>query len=136
MPKRILVLNDSQEILQLFNDILEGEGGYEVRLLAALSTQTIDKVKEHEPDLIISDHVFGEEKIGWDVVQKIRMDRDLADVPVIICSAAVKELREMEGLLKEKNVGLLYKPFDIDELLALVKQQLGDEVVAERVAQT
>lgn len=123
MPKRILIVNDSQEILELFHEILHVEAGYQVELCSS-SPQMMEKVKEIKPDLIISDHVFGEEKIGWQFIQRLKMNRETADIPIIVCSGAVKELKEMEGYLVSKNIGLLYKPFDIDELLSLVSLKL------------
>ncbi len=125
MPKHILVINDTQEILELFNDILHEEAGYEVTLFS-FEPLMVEKVKEINPDLIISDHVFGEEKVGWQFLQRLKMDRETADIPMIICSGAIKELREMEGYLVSKDVGVLFKPFDVDELLELVKKKLGE----------
>jgi CheY-like chemotaxis protein len=123
--KRIMVINDTQEILELFRQILEEEAGYEVRL-SSFEPQMLEHVKEYKPDLIISDHVFGEEKIGWQFIQRLKMDRETATIPVIVCSGAIKELKEMEGYLTQKGIGVLYKPFDIDELLNLVEMKLAE----------
>jgi CheY-like chemotaxis protein len=128
LPKHILVVNDTQEILELFRAILEEEGGYKVTL-TSIKPQMLEMVKEIEPDLIISDHVFGDEKVGWQFIQRLKMDRQTANIPLIVCSGAIKELREMEGYLTSKDIGVLYKPFDVDELLLLVatKLQLQDK---------
>jgi CheY-like chemotaxis protein len=69
--KRILVINDTQEILELFKLILEEEAGHEV-VVDSYRPQMLEIIKEVEPDLIISDHVFGEEKIGWQLIQRRR----------------------------------------------------------------
>jgi CheY-like chemotaxis protein len=134
MPKRILVVNDTQEILELFEQILRGEGGYDVDL-CSYAPEMLTHVKEYKPDLIISDHVFGEERIGWQFIQRLHMDRDTANIPVIVCTGAVKEVREMEGYLTQKGVGLLFKPFDVDELLALVGSKLSESKAPEADAQ-
>jgi DNA-binding NtrC family response regulator len=130
LPKHIMVINDTQEILDLFREILQGEGGYEVTL-CGMKPHMIEDIKEVKPDLVISDHVFGEEKFGWQLVQRLKMDRETANIPIIICSAAVKEVREMEGFLTEKNIGILLKPFDVDELLDLVASKLDEGRRAE-----
>src|SRR5438093_5105395 len=116
-----MVINDTQEILELFREILVEEAGYEVTL-SSFEPLMMDRVKEIKPDLIISDHVFGEEKVGWQFLQRLKMDRETTGIPIIICSGAVRELKEMEGYLMSKNIGVLYKPFDIDELLNLVER--------------
>ena len=126
MSKHIVVINDTEEILELFKAILHEEAGYEVTLLS-FHPQIMGNIVELMPDLIISDHVFGEEKIGWQFIQKLKMVRETAHIPVIVCSGAVKELKEIEGYLTAKNVGILYKPFDVDELLALVEKQFDNQ---------
>jgi CheY-like chemotaxis protein len=122
-PRHIVVINDTEEILELFQLILHEEGGYKVTL-TSYQPHMIEFIKQADPQLIISDHVFGEEKIGFQFLQRLKMDRDTANIPVIICSGAIKDLKEMEGYLVSKNVGVLYKPFDVDELLDLVKLKL------------
>lgn len=124
-PKHIMVINDTEEILELFRQILHEEAGYDVTL-ASYEPQLLPHIKEAKPDLIISDHVFGEEKAGWQLIQKLKMDRETAHIAAIVCSGAVKELREIEGYLTMKNIGVLYKPFDIDELLNLVGKKLRE----------
>src|SRR5947207_4162023 len=125
-----MVVNDTQEILELFRQILEEEGGFEV-ILCSFEPQMLEHIKEIKPDLIISDHVFGEEKIGWQFIQRLKMDRETAGIPVIVCSAAIKELKEMEGYLTQKNIGVLYKPFDVDELLNLVEIKLKEGIMRD-----
>ncbi len=125
MPERIMVINDTEEILELFREILQEEAGYEV-ILTSFKPHMLEMVKEVKPDLIISDHVFGEEKVGWQFLQRLKMDRETASIPVIVCSGAIRELREMEGYLVSKGIGVLYKPFDVDELLDLVRQKLEE----------
>jgi CheY-like chemotaxis protein len=122
---RIIVINDTQEILELFRAILEEEMGHEV-ILDSYKPHMLDIIRELMPDLIISDHVFGEEKIGFQLLQRLKMDRATARIPTIICSAAVKDLKEIEGYLMSKNVGVLYKPFEVDDLIALVNRKLAE----------
>lgn len=123
--KHVLVINDTQEILELFSVILRDEMGLEVTL-DSYRPHILEDIKEIKPDLIISDHVFGEEKIGWQLLQSLKMDRATADIPLIICSAAIKDLKEIEGHLTARDVGVLYKPFDVDELISLVNKKLED----------
>jgi len=130
MPKHIMVINDTQEILELFREILHTEAGHDVSLFS-FEPQMLEHVKQVNPDLIISDHVFGEEKIGWQFIQRLKMDRDTAAIPVIVCSGAIKELKEIEGYLMQKNIGVLYKPFDIEELLNLVDLKLREDPARE-----
>lgn len=122
MKSRILVVNDTQEILELFRVLLEEEG-YEV-VLAGFPIQQIGDVERINPDLIILDFVFGDKKSGWQMLQMLKMQRSTATIPVIVCTAALDMVREQEGYLVSQGVHVVFKPFDIDHLLSGVKQAL------------
>ncbi len=123
MAQHIMIINDTIEILELFREILTEEG-YEVSLYS-YSIQDMGEVERLKPDLIILDYIIGGEAVGWQTLQKLKMKRSTAHIPVLICTAAVNAIHEMEGFLKSKNVEIVLKPFDIDELLEAVKRALN-----------
>lgn len=114
----VLVINDTQEILELFRDILEEEG-FTVSLYSH-AFQDIAEIAKIRPDLVILDFLIGDEAQGWQLLQKMKMSRRTDRIPIIVCTAAVQMARELEGHLTAKGVGLVLKPFDIDDLLATV----------------
>jgi DNA-binding response OmpR family regulator len=122
LAARILVVNDTQEILELFRMLLEEEG-YEV-ILSGFPVQQISDVERINPDLIILDFVFGDQKIGWQMLQMLKMHRSTESIPVIVCTAALDMVREQEGYLVSQGVHVVYKPFDIDYLMTNVNQLL------------
>ena len=122
--KRVLVVNDTQEILELFDDILS-EMGLEV-VQMTYAPRELDRVREAKPDLVILDLVFGErELLGWQLLQKIRMDRSLETMPVVVCSAALNTLNELQGYLTEQKVTVVVKPFNVAQLEEAVFRALG-----------
>jgi DNA-binding NtrC family response regulator len=125
MSKTIMVIDGGTETLELYRKILQDEGGYRVQT-ATFLPRMLEAIKELRPDLIISDHDISAEDTGWQFLQRLKMDRETAGIPVIVCSGAIKTLREMEGYLTEKKIGILYKPFTADELLALVERKLAE----------
>lgn len=122
MATRILVVNDTQTILELFRLILEGEG-YDM-VASSTPIHHPGEIENINPDLIIIDIMFDRDKEGWQMVQMLKMQRSTASIPLIVCSAAVEAVREMEGHLFAKGVLVVYKPFDIDDLLATVTKAL------------
>lgn len=120
--KHILVINDTQDILDLFREILE-EDGYRVSLYSFVF-QDIAEIRDLLPDLVILDFVIGGEAQGWQMLQKMKMTRETMDIPVIVCTAALSLARELDGHLRAKNVGVVLKPFDIDDLLEAVDSSL------------
>jgi DNA-binding response OmpR family regulator len=113
--RHVLVINDTQEILDLFREILEEEG-YRVSLYS-FAFRDLEEIEAQRPDLIILDFLMDGDAHGWQLLQKLKMSRITAEIPVIVCTAAIHLVRELEGHLKEKGVGIVLKPFDIDDLL-------------------
>jgi DNA-binding response OmpR family regulator len=122
LAKRILVVNDTQEILELFEDILTDEG-YEVEL-RSFAIRELDEIRKVKPDLIVLDYLMNGEDSGWQTLQKLKMTEDLCDIPVVVCTAASNRVKEMEGHLKEMGVTVVLKPFNIDHLVNAVKTML------------
>ena len=113
-PKRILVINDSPEILDLFRDILEAEG-FEVTLFT-FDPKHLAEIERQQPDLIILDYMIGGEPLGWQFLQMLKMTRATEHIPVIICTAAVAQIQQLSGHLHSTGVGVVLKPFNIDDL--------------------
>lgn len=118
----VLVINDTKEILDLFRELLEEEG-FRVSL-SSFTVNDIDEMVKLAPDLVILDFLIGGEQQGWQMLQKMKMSRRTATIPVIVCTAARALVQEIEGHLLSKNVGIVMKPFDIDELLTEVHLRL------------
>jgi DNA-binding response OmpR family regulator len=123
MAARILVVNDTQEILELFRMLLEEEEGYDV-ILSGFPIQQIKEIEHIKPDLIILDLVLGDEKTGMQMLQMLKMQRSTSTIPVLVCTAALKIVQEQEGYLVSQGVHVVYKPFDIDDLLTNIEQLL------------
>ena len=118
--KKILVVNDTEEILELFRDIVEGMGHQMVAM--SFAPDDLAAVTEAGPDLAILDLMVGGEGLGWQLVQKMRMSPDTEKIPLIVCSAAVKTVREQEGWLTANGVKVVLKPFSVTDLeLAITK---------------
>jgi CheY-like chemotaxis protein len=122
--KHVVVVNDTQEILDLFEDIITGLG---LRVTKMTYAPTDGKeIAELNPDLCIVDFVIGGREFeGWQLIQKLRMMPATERMPIIACTGAVREVREMEGTLAEKNVRVLFKPFSASDLERLVTEALG-----------
>ncbi|HET7686691.1 MAG TPA: response regulator [Candidatus Limnocylindria bacterium] len=121
--KRVLIVNDTQEILELFEDILKPMGLDPI--LMSFAPRELERIRETKPDLIILDFVFGEKELmGWQLLQKLKMDRTLDHVPVVVCTAALRTVSELEGYLTEQGVVVIVKPFNVDQLEEAVRNAL------------
>jgi CheY-like chemotaxis protein len=121
--KHILVVNDTEEIIELFRDIVEGMGH---RMTATTyAPEDLAEIVKIGPDLVILDFLVGGEKLGWQLVQKIKMSRDTDRLPVIVCTGAVEQVREQEGWLVSKGIKIVLKPFQIDDLEQAIDKALA-----------
>jgi DNA-binding response OmpR family regulator len=80
----------------------------------------VDLVRAAEPDgLIIDLRAADGELHGWDVIQEIRRDPELSELPTLICSGDTRALAQLAGeLASMRRVAVIEKPFNIDELFA------------------
>ena len=82
----------------------------------------IIKAKENKPDLILLDWMLPNIS-GIDVLRKIRSDKELANIPVIMLTAKNMENDKVEGLELGAD-DYITKPFSIKELLARISSVL------------
>ncbi len=124
MPKRILVVDDEIPIAELLAQALADEG-YETRKVVQ-SLRVYDAVREYQPDLILLDLMMPYLS-GQDELKLISMDPEShRQIPVIVVTAMVDAKRE-EATLREFGVTeIVLKPFDLNALVRLVKQTIGE----------
>jgi CheY-like chemotaxis protein len=120
----ILIVDDTQEILDLIQELLEEEG---YRITTSLARLDIDKIKALAPDLIIQDLLFeGTQEEGWKFLTLVRLDPELARIPLILCTAAVRTIKEpeMADQLDRLGIRVVLKPFTSEQLLTALREVL------------
>ena len=129
--KRIVVINDTKEILELFQAILGDGMGHDV-VLMTYAPDELSRITAEKPDLVIVDFILGDhETFGWQLLQKLRMNAATADIPIIACTAAVRQVRESEAYLMDQGIEVILKPFTVAQLELAVTNALklmGDGV--------
>ena len=119
MP-RILVVDDTFALLDVVRTALQ-DAGYEV-FTCLESRYAVQMAVTHQPDLVMLDVVMPEVS-GWEVLAELREYPEFARTPIIVCTAYVAEamgrLAELKG--PDSHLGLLPKPFELDELVEVVE---------------
>jgi excisionase family DNA binding protein len=111
--KKVLIVDDDAEIVELMVDVLLRDGRFETKTAssgyeAGISTQ------KFRPDLILLDYMLPD--INGNVVcQTIRKNPEFESIKIIIVSGVVKR-DEIKQLLKSGAEDFIKKPFDIAEL--------------------
>jgi DNA-binding response OmpR family regulator len=115
--KKILVVEDEKDILQLVTLYLEKEG-FRV-LTAATGTEGLRSAKQDKPDLVILDLMLPEID-GLDVCKRLRSTPDTAQLPIIMLTAKAEESDTVVGLELGAD-DYVTKPFSPKALVARVK---------------
>src|SRR6185369_3198122 len=126
MPKtRVMVINNADDILALFQKILATDD-CQVFTQLFLNSDLRD-MRKIRPDLIILDFYVDREGIGWEFLQLLKMEDATAEIPVLICTTAVRLVNEIAPYLATKQVSVLRKPFGSHDLINAVQAALADK---------
>jgi len=120
MGKRILVVDDDENILNLEKTILE-QRGFEVTG-AVGGAEALAMLEEQTFDLVLLD-VMMPEVDGFTVCRKIKEDPRLKDLPVIFLTAKGGGEALAEGF-ESGAVMYINKPFTANKLLTIVNTML------------
>src|SRR6202163_811947 len=128
MNKKILIIEDDADVRL----------GYHIRLkannydtfFASDALTSVSEARKHQPDLIILDlGLPGGD--GFVVMERLKTNPHLAVIPIIVVSARDPHSNR-ERALKAGAKAFLQKPVDNGELLAVIRQALGETVKRER----
>jgi DNA-binding response OmpR family regulator len=119
--KKILVVDDEENILKTISDLLLANG-YEV-MTAKDGKEGIEKAHKGNPDLILLD-IMMPKISGLELLKKIKSSERSAHIPIIILSAKsdLDTLNEAMWNYAEKYIT---KPYDPEELLTSIKSSLN-----------
>lgn len=122
MP-HILVIEDDPGLRETFQLILENEG-YQVSLSASIFEDAAAVERLH-PDLILLDVWVEGMNDGFTMLQMLRSFPSTNSLPVIFCTvAAHPKIHEKVETLREQGLPVVYKPFDLQDLLRAVRESL------------
>jgi excisionase family DNA binding protein len=112
--RKILVVDDDEELVELIVDVLDRDGRFEVRS-ANNGFDAGMMVKEYRPDIIVLDVMLPDIN-GKEVCVKVRQDDTIDDVRIICISGMVEDDKISE--LREAGADdFLHKPFEIETLV-------------------
>lgn len=118
--KKILIVEDNELNMRLFNDLLEAQG-YEI-IQARQGIEALKQARQHLPDLILMDIQLPEIS-GLEVTKWIKEDEELKTIPVIAVTAFA--MKGDEQRIRESGCeGYIAKPISIGSFLETVKKQL------------
>ena len=116
----VLVVDDDASIIAVIRDALEDEG-YQV--VSAVNGQALPIARDAQPGAILLD-IMMPGMDGVEVSKRLRADPLTAHIPIVVMSAHSNLAARADQMPVDDR---LPKPFDIDELYAIVERWTGEE---------
>jgi CheY-like chemotaxis protein len=115
----VLVVDDDPDILEALSEILEAEG-FEIRR-ARNGKEALERLEPDPPQLILLDLMMPVMD-GWEFAQRMRQRPSVVGIPLIVLSAD----RNVGSKATDIGaVGHLAKPFELNDLLDMVRRSLS-----------
>jgi excisionase family DNA binding protein len=124
--RKVLVVDDDQDLVDLIVDMLEKDGRFEVKSVNNGFGAGV-MLKEYRPDLIVLDVMLPDIN-GKQVCQLVRSDKSMDDVR-IICISGMVEADKVEDLKAAGANDFLQKPFEVETLIDRMCALLDIEAV-------
>ncbi|MHC4075703.1 MAG: response regulator [Planctomycetota bacterium] len=119
--KKILIVDDDDEIIELIVDVLVRDSRFDVKTASSGYDAGV-QTQQFRPDLILLDYMLPDVN-GNIVCQTIRSNPEFENIRIIIVSGVIKQ-DEIEELLKAGAEDFIRKPFNIAELTGKISQVL------------
>jgi len=119
--KKVLIVDDDAEIVELMVDILVRDGRFEIKT-AASGYEAGISTEQFRPDLILLDYMLPDVN-GNVVCHTIKKNPEFVNIKIIIVSGVIKR-DEIDQLLKTGAEDFIKKPFNITELTDKITEVL------------
>lgn len=119
--RKILVVDDDPEIVELMVDVLERDGRFEVRAASSGYDAGV-MTQDYRPDLIILDYMLPD--VNGNVVCKTIRGKDAFEHMKIIIVSGVVNKDDIDNLLEVGADDFMQKPFSIDSLISKITELL------------
>jgi PleD family two-component response regulator len=127
----LLIVDDLADNLRVLSNTLSGQG-YRVRCVKN-GAMALVGAKAVPPDVILLD-IRMPEMDGYEVCQRLKAAPETKDIPIIFLSA-LDETADKAKAFEVGGVDYITKPFQVEEVLARVKNQLTIQQLKKQVAQ-
>lgn len=120
MSKTVLIVEDNELNMKLFNDLLEAQGYQTVKTREG--TKVLELAREHKPDLILMDIQLPEVS-GLDLIRWLKESEDLKHIPIIAVTAFA--MKGDEDRIRETGCeDYISKPISVMPFLETVRKHV------------
>ena len=124
VPKKVLIVEDNELNMKLFNDLLEAHGY--TTFQTKNGRDALDIARLHRPDLILMDIQLPEVS-GLEITKRLKEDEELRGIPVVAVTAFAMKGDE-EKIRQGGCEGYIAKPISIAGFMKVVEHHLPETV--------
>ena len=128
----IAIIENDPGLRQILAALLDDEGFTVIEWPSGAGAHAM--IRRERPDIVLLDLRLEEARAGLAVLEDIRDDPDTRETAVIVCSGDIRFLHEQGAMLRALRCGIIEKPFDIAELLALIHTATSAPPAIDRAA--
>ena len=121
MKKKVLIVEDNELNMKLFDDLLDAHGYATVKTRDG--RQVIEIARAEKPNLILMDIQLPEVS-GLEVTQWLKNEDDLKSIPVVAVTAFAMKGDE-EKIRQGGCEDYISKPISITDFIAVVQKHIG-----------
>jgi two-component system cell cycle response regulator DivK len=123
MSKKVMIVEDNELNMKLFNDLLEAHGYTTVKTQEG--GKAMDLARDEMPDLILMDIQLPEIS-GLDITKALKADDDLKHIPVVAVTAFA--MKGDESKIREGGCeDYISKPISVSEFITVVRKYLPQD---------
>ncbi|HZY14526.1 MAG TPA: response regulator [Beijerinckiaceae bacterium] len=122
MPKTVLIVEDNELNMKLFNDLLEAHGYATIQTKSGV--EAVELARRHRPNLILMDIQLPEVS-GLEVTQWLKDDEELRTIPIVAITAFAMKGDE-EKIRQGGCEAYLSKPISVVKFLETVRNYVTE----------
>ena len=126
---RIAIADDNERMVEVLSALIQGETSMELAGTAANGEEALDLIRRHIPDVVLLDLIMPKVD-GLGVMEKLREDKTIRKMPVIIVLSAIGQESVTEDAFALGASYYIMKPFNHEMLLGRLKglQKHGEKL--------
>ncbi len=117
---KVAIADDNEKMLGILGNVLGEEKDFEVVGMATNGLETIDIIKEKEPDIVLLDIIMPQID-GLTVMEKVKTDNEITKEPTFIVISALGRESVTEDAFNRGATYYIMKPFDNQMLINRIR---------------
>ena len=122
MPRRVVCIEDEQDVIDLMRVILERQGYEFIEAHGAL--EGMETVERTTPDIVLLDLMMPNID-GWEVYDHLHENPETKDIPIIVVTARTQHDPRVTQMRVANSDYLVTKPFGPAQLVDTIQRVLG-----------